>query len=225
MKEKYKKIKRIVEKELSCSAHAMDHMIRVYKLCLNLAKYESDIDLDILKTAALLHDIARVKEDKDNSGSIDHAIIGAKMAENILRDLNYSEEKIKQIKHCIATHRFRSKDEPETKEAKILFDADRLDAIGAIGIVRACIISGQYGQKIYSDIPIDKYIGENIVGKKRNGRIKDMSKHALNLEYEMKLKHIPEKIYTKKAKKIAKKRFKFMERFFKRLKREINGEI
>jgi len=90
-----------VEKELSCSAHDMEHVVRVYNLCLHLAKDEPDIDLDILKTAALLHDIARVKEDQDNSGNIDHAILGAEMAEKILRGFGYPEERIKLVNHCI----------------------------------------------------------------------------------------------------------------------------
>lgn len=225
MEEKYRKIKEIVEKELSCSAHNMEHIMRVYNLCLHLAENEPDIDIDILKTAALLHDIGRVKEDNDDSGRIDHAIHSAKMAENILRNLGYEEDKIEKIKHCIMTHRFRSGNVPKTKEAKILFDADKLDALGSIGIARAFIIAGQYGEKIYSDIPIDKYTKNNIVGESQNGRIKDLSKHAVNLEFEMKFKHIPEKLYTKKAKEIAKQRFKFMKQFFKRLKREINGEL
>ena len=66
--------------------------MRVYNLCLHLAKYESGIDLDVLKTAALLHDIARVKEFQDKIGSIDHAILGAEMAAEILRKHGYSKE-------------------------------------------------------------------------------------------------------------------------------------
>ena len=129
MEQKYKRIQQIVEKELSCSAHNMEHVMRVYNLCLLLAKDEDNIDLDVLKTAALLHDIARVKEDKDNSGDIDHAILGTEMAEKILTDLDYPKEKIELIRHCIATHRFRSGNEPKTKEAKILFDADKLVSV------------------------------------------------------------------------------------------------
>ena len=130
MEEKYQKIKEIVEKELSCSAHDMEHVLRVYNLCLHLAENESDVDLDILKTSALLHDIARAKEDKDDSGSIDHAILGAEMAEKILIDFGYSKDKIEAIKHCIIAHRFRSGNEPKTKEAKTLFDDYKLYVIG-----------------------------------------------------------------------------------------------
>ena len=223
MEEIYRKLKEIVEKELkeASPAHDINHVMRVYNLCLHLAKYEPDVDLDVLKTAALLHDIARVKEGQD----VDHAVLGAEMSEKILRELAYSEEKIKLIKHCIIAHRFRSGNEPKTKEAKILSDADKLDVIGATGIARSFILAGEYGQKIYSDTPIDEYIKENLIGGKSNGRIKDPSKHAPNIEFETKFKHIPNRLYTRKAKEIAKQRSEYMKQFFERLKREINGQL
>lgn len=225
MEEKYQRIKEFVEKELSCSAHNMEHVMRVYNLCLSLAKDESDVDLDVLKVAALLHDIARVREDEDHSGDTDHAILGAEMAENILKDLDYSKEQIEEIKHCIIAHRFRGRNKPKTKEAKILFDADKLDVIGVIGIARSFIIAGQYGEKMYSDVPIEEYIKENLVGGKPDGRIKDISKHAPNIEYETKFKHIPERLYTPKAKELAKQKIEYMKQFFEILRREIKGEI
>lgn len=225
MEKKYQKIKEIVEKELSCSAHNIEHVMRVYNLCLYIAKNEPIINLDILKTAALLHDIARVKEDQDNSGDIDHANLGAEMAEKILKDLEYPRQKIEEVKHCIITHRFRSGNAPKTRESKILFDADKLDVLGSIGIARSFIIAGQYGERLYSDVPLDEYIKKNLVDGKINGRIKEMSEHAPNIEFETKFKHIPNKLYTKKAKEIARQRMGFMNQFFKRLKKEISGEI
>jgi len=225
MEEKYKRIKEIVEKELSCSSHNMEHVMRVYNVCLNLAKDETNIDLDILKTAALLHDIARVKEDQDNSGNTDHAILGAKMAGKILRNLGYSEEKIKLIQSCIIAHRFRSTNRPKTKEEKILFDADKLDVIGTIGLARSFMIAGQYGEKMYSDTPVNEYIKDNLVDEESDGRIKIISKHAPNLEFETKFKHVFNKLYTKKAKKVAKQRIEFMNQFFERLKKEIDGKV
>jgi len=225
MESKYQKIEEIVAKELSCSAHAMEHVIRVYNLCLHLAKCESSIDLDVLKTAALLHDIARLKEFNDKSGSIDHSALGAEMADKILRTLGYSEEKIAHVKHCIAAHRFRGKVEPQTKEAKILFDADKLDVLGAIGVARSFMIAGQYSQKIYSETSIKEYMKENVIGEKADGMIIDISKHSPNLEFELKFKRIPERLYTQKAREMAKERMRFMEDFFEKLKREIKGEL
>jgi len=225
MEEKYQKIKNIVEKELSCTAHNMEHVMRVYNMCLHLAEDESDVDLEILKTSALLHDIARTKEDKDDSGNIDHAIFGAEMTENILKDFGYSNDKIEAVKHCIITHRFRSGNEPKTKEAKILFDADKLDVIGSIGIARSFMIAGQYHEKMFSNVPVDKYIKDNLVDGKPNGRIKVIAKHAPNLEFETKFIHIPNRLFTEKAKLIGEQRINFMKQFFDILNKDINSKL
>jgi uncharacterized protein len=223
MEEKYQKLKEIVEKELreASSAHDIDHVMRVYNLCLHLARYEPNVDLDVLKTATLLHDIARVRESRE----VDHAVLGAEMSERILRELGYSEEKIELIKHCIVAHRFRSGNKPKTKEAKILSDADKLDVLGATGIARSFILAGEYGQKLFVDMPIDEYIKENLAGGKSNGRIKDLTKHAPNIEFETKFNYIPDKLYTQRAREIANQRLEFMKQFFEKLKREIRGQV
>lgn len=218
--QKHKKIIEIVKEELTCSAHNLDHVFRVYKMCLLLAKHEEGVNLEILIPAALLHDIARVKESKDNTGETDHAVLGSEMAENILRDLGYKEEKIKAIKHCIIAHRFRTGNEPKTIEAKILFDSDKLDSIGAVGIARTFMLAGQFGQSLSMENLTENYLDTNTV---ENGRIKDVSKHTVFIEYEIKFKKIPEKLYTMKAKEIGKARLRFMEEYFNRLSSEIKG--
>lgn len=212
-------IKTIVMDELSCSAHNMEHVMRVVDLCGMLAEYEEGVDSEILLVSALLHDIARVKEDKDTTGSIDHAILGAKMAGNILRELDYPDEEIEKVIHCIKTHRFRSGIGPKTIEAKILFDADKLDVLGAVGLARTYMMSGQYGQSI--DFDFENYSLED--NSNTNGRLKDMSKHSPFIEFECKYKKIPDRLYTYKAKEIAAERLAFMDDFFKKLKDELRG--
>lgn len=217
---KYKKIIEIVKNKLTCSAHNLDHVFRVYNMCRLLAKYEKNVDLEVLIIAALLHDIARVEESSDKTGEIDHAILGSEIAENRLIDLNYEKEKIEKIKHCIVTHRFRTGNEPKTIEAKILFDADKLDVIGASGIARTFMLAGQFGQRLIVDESIDDYLKINTV---ENGRLKEVSKHTPFIEYEVKFKKIPDKLYTKKAIEIGKERLKFMDEYFSKLKSEIKG--
>jgi uncharacterized protein len=217
-------IRSAVEQELSCSAHNMDHVDRVLRLCQFLSQGDPEVDPDILSAAALLHDIARVKEDQDPTGQTDHAVVGAAMAAALLRRLGVPEAKIAAITHCIESHRYRTANPPRSKEAKILFDADKLDVIGAIGIARSYAITGQYGEAFYSDTPLDEYIRENLIGGIPTGRVKDISKHATNLEFELKLKHIPEKLYTDRAKSLAVHRIAFMKAFFEELKLEIKGE-
>lgn len=221
----HKQILEFAEKELSYSVSNMDHVLRVYGLCAHLAKDEPGIDWEILDAAVLLHDIARAKEDEDDSGKIDHAIFGASVAERILRDIGFPPGKIEGVKHCILTHRFRTTGEPKTMEAKILFDADKLDILGAIGIGRSFMIAGVCNEKMYSDVPLEEYTRKNMVGGDTRGRIKNITKHSPNLEFEMNLRHITEKMHTKKAKAIAEERLKYMGDFFSRLKKEISGDI
>lgn len=215
---KHKKIIKMVQEKLTCSAHNLDHVFRVYNLCLLLSKDEKDVDLDILIPSALLHDIARVEESEDKTGEIDHAVLGSEIAEDILRRLEYNEEKIEKIKHCIVAHRFRTGNEPNTIESKILFDSDKLDVIGASGIARTFMLAGQFGQRLIVNESIKDYLNTNTV---ENGRLKDVSKHTPFIEYEVKFKKIPDKLYTKKAKEISKERLKFMEAYFNKLKLEL----
>ena len=129
--------------------------------------------------------------------------------------MEYEQEKIDKIEHCIITHRFRTGNEPKTIEAKILFDSDKLDVIGASGIARTFMLAGQFGQRLTVNETLDGYINSNTV---ENGRIKDVSKHTPFIEYEVKFKEIPDKLYTKKAKEIGKKRLEYMKEYFNRLK-------
>ncbi len=223
MEEKLEKLKNIVEKELSCSAHDLEHSKRVYNTCLKLSKNEN-VDLNILKAAALLHDIARIEEDNDQTGKTDHAVLGAKKAEIILKELEFSKEEIEKIKHCILSHRFRSNEKPETKEAQILFDADKLDSCGALSIARGFIWVGRNNAKIYTDnLNIDEYIKDNLGGDIK-GRIKDKTKHSVQIEHETKIKNLENKFYTQKAKEIYKERMVFCDSFLERLEKEIKGD-
>lgn len=220
MDDRHQKIRKIVERELSYTAHDLAHTERVLRLCLTLAKEEPDIRLDILIPAVLLHDIARAEEDHDHTGQIDHAVLGAEMAEGILRELGYDFPTIIRIKECIKSHRYRSGYTPETIEAKILFDADKLDALGAVGIARSFMLAGEHGEIMYSERDLAEYIKEN-VGE--NGRIIDVSKHASNLEFQLKLKKIPQRLYTKQARSIANRRVELMTEFYQILQAEIMG--
>lgn len=203
-----------------CSAHDLSHVYRVYKNCIYLSRFEKRVDIEVLKVAALLHDIARVKEDQDNTGRTDHAVLGAKMAKEILARNKY--KKINEVLHCIKSHRCRGMYKPKSLEAKILFDADKLDTLGAIGIARSYMIAGRYGQIIHSEANLKKYIKDNFVDGTVNGRIINVAKHTPNLEYDSKLKNLPRMLYTRKARELAKQRVAYMNEFFSRLNREIS---
>ncbi len=212
-----------MKKELGSRGHDIDHIIRVYNLAVHIAKREKNnyrIDMEVLELSAILHDIGRKKEDEDKTGKINHAEIGADMAEKLLKDKGYQQDKIDGIKSCIRCHRYRGNNIPIKIEEKILFDADKLDSLGAIGVGRCFMVSSQFNQRIYNDTAVDEYIKTNTYG---NMRLKDPSFHAPNLEYELKMKNIKDRLFTDTAKLLADERDKFMKDFFNRMKDEING--
>lgn len=229
MTEQFLKIKEIVQNELDSdkdSTHDIDHIMRVYNLALTIAKTEKDVDLDVLQAAALLHDIGGAKEAADPSGKTDHAVIGAEMAKPILENLGYSEEMIKHIQACIISHRYRTDNLPETIEAKIVHDADKLETVGAIGIARAFSWIGKHRAKIYKKVDnIEDYAKENLTGGKINGRIMDKSKHSIHINYETKDKFLVETLYTDSAKRIGEVRLNYYKSFLDRLDKEVLGEL
>ena len=224
MENNIEKIRELVKEELSrCSAHVFDHVMRVYNLAVKIAESE-DIDLEVVKISALLHDIGGKREIDDNTGKIDHASESAKMARPILESLNYPEEKIKHIQDCILSHRYRNEHKPQTKEAQLIFDADKLDALGAIGVARMFAWIGKNNAFIYKTVNIDDYIEENLSGK-IDGRIQDKTKHSPQINYETKVKHIVNLLHTKKGKEIGIERTKFFKDFLDRMEKEVNGEL
>ena len=211
----FEQIKLEAEKYLSCSAHGMDHCMRVYFLALQIAEDEN-IDLEILQAAAILHDIGGGKETADPTGQTDHALEGAIMARHILEQLNFPQEKIQHVQDCISTHRFKANRIPQTKEAQIIFEADKIDALGAVGVARHFIWIGNNKAHMYKKQNIEKYIQENMHEK----RIMDKTKHSPQIEYEIKIKHIINKIKTPKGRQICKERTEFFKNFLDRLEEE-----
>jgi len=224
MEEIFQKIKEIVEAELNQekdSAHDIDHIMRVYNLAMRISKKEKDVDKDVLKAAVLLHDIGGAKEANDSTGQTDHAIVGAKMAGPILESLGFSDVKIKHIQACILSHRYRTDYKPETIEAMIVHDADKLDTVGAVGVARVFAWVGKHRAKIYKKTDIKEYIKENQNGK-LNGRIQDKSKHSAHINYEVKDKFLLGSLYTETAKKIGRKKLLYYKAFLDQLEKEVN---
>lgn len=128
----------------SAGSHGMDHTERVFMLCRHIGE-EEHADMRILLSAALLHDIARPLEKEQG---LPHESEGARIAGEYLASLGYYPALIPAISSAIRTHRFSSDEVPETREAKILSDADKLDAMGALGIARTFLRAGEHGTGI-----------------------------------------------------------------------------
>ena len=208
-----KKIETIVKEKLSVAkgSHDWEHTQRVYELAVHIAEKE-DADMEIVKLAAMLHDIARPEQDMQK-GKICHAKKGAEIAAEILVEYGVDPEKIEKIVHCIKCHRFRKGNVPESKEAKVLFDADKLDSVGAVGIGRAFLFAGENHAKLHNkDIVVEEteeYSEEDTAYR----------------EFLVKLSKIKDKMMTGEGKRIAEGRHKYMVGFFDRLNKEVDGEL
>lgn len=190
-------------------SHDWDHTERVLRLCLRIGRKEK-ADLDVLRLAALLHDVGREEEDRSN-GQICHSRAGAALARRVLEKHGLDAETIRRIVHCVRTHRFRKKAAPQTLEARILFDADKLDSIGAVGVGRAFLFAGEIGARLHDkDVDI----------RKTKPYTKDDTAYR---EYLVKLARVRDRITTREGKRIAAERHKFMVAFFDRLSKETDG--
>ena len=190
-------------------SHGPDHSERVYFMALAIGR-ELSARLDILAAAALLHDIGR-RHETETRGDICHAQKSAELAEPVLDKLGFSPKDIEAIQHCIRSHRFRGQEAPQSQEAQILFDADKLDSIGAVGIGRAFLFAGQIGAKLH-DAEIDH-------GKTDAYSNEDTAYR----EFQVKMSRVRDQILTAPGKKLAQQRHRFMEIFFDELNREIYG--
>lgn len=190
-------------------SHDWDHTERVYRLCMHIGRVEG-ADLEVLALAAYLHDVGRPYED-ESEGTLCHAEKGAEIAKTLMVTYPLSEEKKQNVVHCIRSHRFRSTHAPETLEARTLFDADKLDSIGAIGIGRAFLFAGEVGAKLHnpeSDLNNTRPYTEEDTGYR---------------EFKLKLSKIKDRMLTAEGRRMAEERHAFMKGFFERLQQEYEG--
>ncbi len=142
-KELFCEIENYMKECVKETAHDTEHIYRVLGNCLKIAANESQVDYDILLAAALLHDIGRDGQKKK------HNETGAQAAEDFLKTTVFPPHKIKAVYDAIFTHSNSSYGQQKTLEAKILYDADKLDAVGVMGISRSLIGIGNYNNPMY----------------------------------------------------------------------------
>ncbi len=171
--------------------HGFKHVERVLKLCVDIGAV-LNANLPVIKIAALLHDVGRYLKKDDEVKN--HAEISAEIAKNFIikNNFNIATEDVENILHCIRAHSFSNDLEPKTLEARILSDADKLDALGAIGLYRT--------------------IGFTI---KNYGSIEQVIHHLEN-----KILKLKEMIYLDYSKQIAEKRHKIILDFYNQIKKE-----
>ena len=208
-RDEYAAIERHMLARMGDSAHDKEHVYRVLHMALELAEHETEpVDRDILTAATLLHDIGR--KDQFRDPTLCHAEAGSVKAYDFLLSLGWDEARAAWVRACILTHRFRSDRPPASIEAKLLFDADKLDVTGAIGVARTLSYGGAVGGALYS---VDE-----------NGVVLDGSGDGPNTflqEYKHKLEHIGDRLYTPRAREIAARRQAAARSFYESLLAEI----
>ena len=206
-KDMYLQIEKYMLALMNDSAHDSQHIYRVLYYALDIAN-EFELDKDVLIAASLLHDIGREAQNKNPE--CDHAIVGSEMAYDFLRGIGWCVSEASHVKACIAAHRYRNDNPPESIEAKVLYDADKLDATGAMGIARTLIYNGIISQPLY-------YTDE--FGKVLDGQNDTIP--SFFREYNWKLKNVYDKFYTDRAKITAEEHRKASVEFYENIYSEV----
>ncbi len=210
------------------TAHGFEHVLRVTAVAERIARAEG-ADREIVRAAALLHDVGRAEEERTGES---HADIGARQARQILADQPAAF--VAAVAEAIAQHRFRGDGQPASLEARVLFDADKLDAIGAIGVARAYAVGGRAGKRLWSPLHADQAATSEVLetlstlsvqpARADCRPVSDVSSHTPVVEYNFKLRRLKDRLFTATGRALALERHDFMVAFFERLDREVRGE-
>lgn len=191
------------------SAHDLGHLRRVWAMCQTLAAADPGADPEVLLPAALLHDLVNLP--KDHPDRARASTLSAERAAGLLATTDFPAAKIAAVAHAIAAHSFSAGIAPQTVEARILQDADRLDALGAVGLARMFAVSGALGRALAdADDPL------------ASARALDDRAFALD-HLETKLFRLPGAMHTDLARRIAADRVALMQAFRDRMVAEMRG--
>jgi len=197
------------------AAHSFEHVLRVWRLAERIGHAEG-ADMEVLQAAALLHDVGRGEQSR--SGRC-HAEVGAELARAILA--GQPPGKVEAVARAIAEHRFRGSAIPSTVEAQVLYDADKLDAIGAIGVARAYAIAGARRQHLWTEV--DPSYAQRAPEEGKDDL--ENAGHTPVHEYLFKLSKLAARMCTATGRQLAQQRHAYMTEFFERLAQEVAGEV
>lgn len=200
------------------AAHDYDHLVRVIALADKIQATEGG-DLPTIWAAVALHDLGQERERRYGG---DHALIGAALAEELLTGTPFPQQYIPAVQQAIREHRMTGGLIPQTLEGRILYDADKLDCLGAIGIGRLYCITGRYNQKVYAPIPED--IVEP-VDPQTMRNLRRRPDYSPSIEFQLLFGNLPERMTTNTGQELAHERFAYMQEFFNRLRKEVEGKL
>lgn len=204
--------------ETGDASHDFDHIVRVMALADAIQAHEGG-NLPVIWAAVAFHDLGQERERRHGG---DHALIGANMAADILSDTSFPQDAIPNVQQAIRDHRMTGGIVPRTLEGRILYDADKIDCLGAIGIARLYCITGRYNQKIYSALPDDISVPVDPLLVRSLRRRPDYSPV---IEFHLLFGNLPERMTTPTGKQLAQERYSYMADFFTRLHLEVEGEL
>lgn len=206
------------QEETQDASHDIDHIQRTMTLAETIQAQEGG-NLPVIWAAVALHDVGQERERRDGG---DHALIGATMAGDLLTQLPFPQESIPAVQQAIREHRMTGGKVPGTLEARILYDADKIDCLGAIGIGRLYCITGRYNQKIYTPVPpeIEPPVDPLLVRQLRRS-----PDYSPSIEFELLFGNLPERMTTATGKLLARERYTYMHDFFQRLRLEVEGKL
>lgn len=188
-------------------SHDRSHLMRVWNLVRQIAAPEADVDMEALAVATLFHDCVSVE--KNSSKRAIASRLSAEVARALLCQVGWDEERIEAVAHAIEAHSFSAGIEPRSREAAILRDADRLDALGALGIARVFYVAGRLGTPLYdTDDPFAQR------------RPFDDTRFAID-HFETKLFQLTRGLLTMAGKEIGQQRTALMRAFVEDFGREI----
>lgn len=191
----------------SDAAHDLAHLRRVWGNCQKIARAEGGADMVVLMAGAYLHDLVNLPKDAPNRREASR--LSAEAAVAWLRGTDFPAAKLEAVAHAIAAHSFSAGIAPETHEARILQDADRLEALGAIGLARLFAVAGLMGAELYDP--------EDPLAQRRA-----LDDRAFALDHlEVKLFPLVETMQTATGREIAEERADWVAAFRSRLLREI----
>ncbi len=193
------------------SAHDLAHLDRVWASCAAISQTEQGANTKVLMGAAYLHDLVNLPKDAPNR--TEAATLAAQAAAPLLRGMGFSEREVAGAEHAICAHSFSANILPTTVEARILRDADRLDALGAIGIARTFAVSGALGRPLYA--PQDPFA---------QSRALDDGQWALD-HWPIKLFRLPEAMVTQAGRRLAQERVAEMRAFARTLAGELGVQV
>ena len=204
--ERFERVRRRVENKLGNAAgcHDFDHTLRVLHNAELLAAELPEADRKIVRLAALLHDFAR-PEEMASKGGICHALLGAELVRPLLEECGFPADVAEKVSRAVLTHRYRAGRRPATLEAEIVYDADKLDSLGAVGIGRAFLFAGREGARLHNT-------AEEALSSEAYSR-----EDTAYREYLVKLRKLPEAMLTEPGRRLGRERLTFMQDFFDRL--------